>query len=277
VITDERNLSGYSPIRNAREEYSEDSRMLIWVTVGVFGLVMLMLVAWFVRDELQGVWNDSGHKLSEVLAGIAALMLMLWCWSYAIRWRLRFVFRNAIGQTIWGILISGSFYILLEMTIDLVREAYQTSIPDDGHGTAVSQQAILAWLDRLRAQIPKLPAMPIWVHILLFMLAMVVLYHHLQGWKLSRREAQVPVNLKRLIEKWRPLLGKASLTPEESGKLLDAVMKATMALLQTEQKEKRFRMSLLIMNPEGNQIHVIHRYPSIADLAATLLADHSFV
>jgi hypothetical protein len=235
--------------------------MLIGFVIGVVVLVVLMLVGWCVRDELQGVWNDSGRKLSEVLTGIAALMLMVWCWSYAIRWRLRFVFRNAIAQTLWGILIVGSFYIVLEMLIDLVREVSQTSIPDDGHKLAVSQEAILTWLDKLRAHIPKLPAMPMWVHVLLVLLALVVLYHHLQGWKLSRREAQVPINLKRLIVKCRPLLGKTTLTPEESEKLFEAVMKDTVALLQTEQKEKRFRMSLLTMNSEGDQIHVIHRYP----------------
>lgn len=270
AIIDERNSSGHNPVRSVREEYSEDSRMLVGLAIGILVLVVLMSVVWCVRDELQGVWNDSGRTLSEVLAGVVALMQMVWCWSYAIRWRLRFVFRNATGQTVWGVLIIGSFYIVLEMFIDLIREAYQTSIPGDGDRNLGSQQAIqeaiLAGLDKLRAHIPKLPTMPMWVNILLSILAIVVLHHHLQGWKLSRREAQVPINLKRLIEKCRPLLGKTRLTAEESKKLFDAVMKNTVALLQTEQKKKRFRMSLLMMNSQGNQIHVIHRYPSGGDI-----------
>lgn len=234
--------------------------MLIGLGIGAL-LVALMWMVWCVRGELRGVWNDSEHKLSEVLAGIGELMLLLWCWLYAIRWRLRFVSRNAIGQTFLGIAIVGSFYVVLEMFIDLVREAYQTSIPDDEPGTAGSQQAILMWLDKLRAHVPKLPTMPMWVHFLLVIFSLVVLYHHLRGWKLSRREAQVPIKLKRLIERCRPLLGKTTLTPDESEKLFDAVMKDIESLLRTEQKKKRFQMSLSTMSPAGDQIHVIHRYP----------------
>ncbi|MGH9313732.1 MAG: hypothetical protein ACRD1S_11115 [Vicinamibacterales bacterium] len=176
-------------------------------------------VGWYLRDEIKGIWS---------------LVWLIWCWVQAMYWRLRFGLQTVFGQTAAGVLLAGSFYVLLELFVTLVR-----FLRAEGHVDKADSEGVVA---RTLALLPAVEAPPIWVEAMLLALAVLVFLHHWHEWKLRRREAATPSALAGLIDKCKPLLHSgASSTDSDKQKLFETTMEAITTLLRIGRTGRWFR------------------------------------
>lgn len=236
------------------------SALTLAVVVVALVLAGFAYLCWYLRNDLRGVW--------AVLRNIGYGLWQLWCWFYCIRWRVRHGLQGFWGQTAAGVLLSGSFYIFVELAGALAREVFHQSGGSEGPEASEG-------LGRMLVFLPALKAPPLWAEILLVALAAAVLRHHFHEWKLRKREAVVPGELTELIPICRPfLVAGSALSEEKRGEFFAKAMEGMVRILKNGRKKHVISVSLTTFSEDRGTLVVAYVFPdkSPAVDADTVLA-----
>jgi hypothetical protein len=134
---------------------------------------------------------------------ISELLWLIWCWIYTIRWRMRFAWRTATGQTAGGFLFFASLYVVLELTLAVV-----SALTEEAGGPPVRIPYI--------PHVPRIARLPLWAELVVILVAILVLRHHWREWNIKVRESHVPESLHNLITQCRRYLRKPDLNSNRS-------------------------------------------------------------
>src|SRR5215471_9176162 len=154
---------------------------IVFAVGGVLVIAVLAALGWFLREELGAVlktFGGIGSRIGDAVRDISALFWLIWCYVYAMRWRVRFWFQSKVGRTTSGILFFGSFFIVLELVVGVLhalgkRNHADAGGPDDFLAQFSFVGQLLSWLE-----------LPWWVEPVLVVLAVFVLVHHYREWRL---------------------------------------------------------------------------------------------
>jgi hypothetical protein len=145
---------------------------------------------------------EFGSLIGKFLFSLWSLVWIVWCHIFAARWKIRFYSRYAFVRFTLGALLVGSFYVIAELTLALAHRVV-AAIPEIGatiHELAVAHpkfanvtQAIIRAYPKLITSILHIHELPLWIDILLVILAVMVSVHHFREFKISLRQKETPV------------------------------------------------------------------------------------
>jgi hypothetical protein len=204
---------------------------LIILAVGAALLIILTVLGWFLRDELRGGWDA---------------VWLVWCWIYAMRWRVRFRLQGIVGQTAAGVLLTGSFFIFLELAISALHYVSGREHESDG----------------FLAQFLPSVELPDWGDAVLVLLAVLVLKHHWHEWKLRKREAAVPAGLTKLIVDTRSFLRLVHPAEDQRAEFFEKTMRVITEVLTVGREKRRFNISMMTVDVNKKELVITHAYPA---------------
>ena len=208
--------------------------------IGAAVMVILAVIAWIAREELK--------QIGLQFLTIASILWTIWCWTYTIRWRLRFLLRNFLVQTALGVLLVAGFYVFLELAIAVFRHVAVIS-PNPG--------------DKPRlALFPEVPTPPLPLEAVLLILAVLLVRHHWQEWRIRKRESAVPRGLEEMLilfDEFR----KANVSPASTKAFLEALLDRFKSMLEIGNKKG---VAISLMEDLNGILAVTFIHPADAQL-----------
>lgn len=179
---------------------------------------------------------------------ISELLWLIWCWIYTIRWRMRFAWRTATGQTAGGFLFFASLYVVLELTLAVV-----SALTEEAGGPPVRIPYI--------PHVPRIARLPLWAELVVILVAILVLRHHWREWNIKVRESHVPESLHNLITQCRRYLRKPDLNSNDTDELLRFVIGAIESLLKIGRKKHVLVFCIVRPNNAMDALNVVFVHP----------------
>lgn len=186
------------------------------------GLVIFLLVS-------VGIWF--ARTFRDELRDIARLSWLIWCWLYAIRWRIRFGLRTALGKTAAGIVLAGSGYVVLETLVAVARHS--------SHYPSIAEQL-------------NIPELPLWSEAVLVILAILLLRNHFKEWRASSREARIAPGIEKALDVALPELRKATLTEAELETLCTSVLREVVEILQVGRGREEIVATIVVRKADNS-------------------------
>lgn len=239
---------------------------MIWIFVSSI-LILIGIAFLFVkrnRNELEGMF--------DLFKDMANLLWLFWCWICTIRWRLYFDIKNAVARTAAGVLLVGSFYIFLELTIVIIN--LLTTSASASPCPSIDNKKI----EHVQNLLPHIYELPIQGDLILVALAAIVFFHHWHHWKLGEREATMPLVLANVIGRWRTSFANGPLTEDKKRELFEAATNDLLQILRVGRKSNiSFTVSLAKVGANG-KLFTITRYfpgPALPGIIGTTLDEKS--
>jgi hypothetical protein len=165
-----------------------------------------------------------------------------------MRWRVRFRLQGIVGQTAAGVLLTGSFFIFLELALGIIH--YVSGREHESGG-----------VDDILGQFLPSFELPFWAEAVLVLLAALIVRHHWYEWKLRKREAAVPRGLTKLIDGTRSFLRLEHLTDDQKSEFFEKTMQVITEVLTIGREKRHFNVSMMTINVNQNELVITHAYP----------------
>jgi hypothetical protein len=216
---------------------------------------LAILVVQVAGDEVAGIGYEMGTALPVLQLLVVTVGGILWgirCWLYTMRWKLKIWSLHKAFNTVIGVLLVASIWVIIEIVLTALRVLTEPDVLDNPNR--------LSALRPLRV-IPHFHP-PMWMELVLLILAIVMVWHHWSEWKLRKQNFEMPrITAKLLLELDKARSPGSNLcTPEAEQIFLDSLMTEMKKRLGATDK-KRVEFSLMALNRQEELVTLfVHPY-----------------
>jgi hypothetical protein len=217
-----------------------------WLAAAIVILVGAYILWRFTETERGQIWSSTkqiGSAIKEVFQAIAGVFRAFWrlgCWVYIIPWRVWWRTRLFLVQAIIAFITLVSTLVVLESLLILIH-----------HNKEIVEQ-LGPKAGEFVETLGILPNLPFGVDLFAFILAVGLVWHHINEWLTARRNAELPEVLGSLTRDMWNKPAFTTLTPSQKQERFDRVMTAFRAAL--EHKRPRFKISVSLWVPDAADI-----------------------